>query len=102
VAMENRILPVREQLGTLLLELGQAESALVEFQASMKSTPNRLRGYHGAARAAEMAGRPGIARQYRDHLRELTANATGSRAEIDYAREAMASTPGGPPGVSRP
>jgi len=102
VAMENRILPVREQLGYLLLELGQAEAALVEFQASMKSAPNRLRGYYGAARAAEAAGRPAIARQYRDQLRELTANATGSRAEIDYAREAVASTPGGAPGINRP
>ena len=62
VAMENRVFPVREQLGYLLLELGQAEAALVEFQASMKSTPNRLRGYYGAARAAELAGRPAIAR----------------------------------------
>ena len=94
VAMENRLLPAREQLGYLLLELGQAEAALVEFQASMKATPNRLRGYYGAARAAEMAGHPGIASQYRDHLRELTANATGSRAEIAYAREEVATAPG--------
>ena len=57
--MENRVFPVREQLGYLLLELGRAEAALVEFQASLKSTPNRLRGYYGAARAAELAGHPG-------------------------------------------
>jgi hypothetical protein len=93
VAMENRIFPVREQLGYLLLELGRAESALVEFQTSLKGTPNRLRGYYGAARAAELAGRPGLASQYREQLRVLTANATGSRVEIEYARQALAASP---------
>ena len=91
VAMENRILPVREQLGYLLLELGKPEAALAEFQVSLKSTPNRLRGYHGAARAAELSGQPGLAGQYQEKLRELTANATGSRVEIEYARQALAS-----------
>jgi hypothetical protein len=90
VAMENRVFPVREQLGYLLLELGRAEAALAEFQASLKSTPNRLRGYYGAARAAELAGYPAVARDYQEKLRVLTANATGSRAEIEYARQAFA------------
>jgi hypothetical protein len=93
VAMENRVFPVREQLGYLLLELGRAESALAEFQTSLKGTPNRLRGYFGAARAAELAGRPGLASQYREQLRVLTANATGSRVEIEYARQALAASP---------
>ena len=90
VAMENRVFPVREQLGYLLLELGRAEPALVEFQASLKSTPNRLRGYYGAARAAELAGYSAIARDYQEQLRLLTANATGRRVEVEYARQAVA------------
>jgi hypothetical protein len=94
VAMENRILPVREQLAFLLLELGQAEAALAEFQVSIQATPNRLRGFYGAARAAELAGHPGIARQYQEQLRALTANATGTRAEIAYARQGLAAAPG--------
>jgi tetratricopeptide (TPR) repeat protein len=96
VAMEHRIFPVREQLGYLLLELGKPEAALVEFQASMKSTPNRLRGYYGAARAAELSGTPGLAGQYQEQLRALTDRATGSRTEVQYAREALASGRGGP------
>jgi hypothetical protein len=90
VAMENRVFPAREQLAYLLLELGQAEAALAEFQASLKTAPNRLRGFYGAARAAELAGQEATARLYRERLRTLTANATGRRAEIDYAREAIA------------
>jgi tetratricopeptide (TPR) repeat protein len=92
VAMENRLLPLREQLGYLLLDLGQAERALVEFQASMKGTPNRLRGYYGAARAAELAGDPARARSYVLKLQELTADANGSRAELAYARQVLAGT----------
>jgi hypothetical protein len=90
VAMENRVFPVREQLGYLLLDLGQSEAALVEFQVSLKGTPNRLRGYYGAARAAEGAGLTGLAREYQDHLRALTEGATGIRPEIAYARGSLA------------
>jgi tetratricopeptide (TPR) repeat protein len=90
VAMENRILPVREQLGDLLLELGQADAALAEYQVSLKATPNRLRGYYGAARAAEGAGLTGMAREYRDKLQALTSQATGTRPEIEYARRSIA------------
>jgi tetratricopeptide (TPR) repeat protein len=94
VSMENRLFPAREQLAYLLLELGQPGAALTEFEASMKTTPNRLRGWSGAAQAAELAGHPGVARQYQERLRELTAEATGSRAEIDHARQGLASLPG--------
>jgi len=81
---------VREQLGDLLLELGQADAALAAYQASLKATPNRLRGYYGAARAAERAGLSGIAREYQDQLRALTSKATGTRPEIEYGRHSLA------------
>ncbi len=73
VALENRLYPAREQLAELLLEAGQAEAALREYQASMRTAPNRLRGLRGAARAAELAGHPGVAREYQDRIDDLTA-----------------------------
>ena len=73
--MENRLFPMREQLGYLLLELQQPDKALAEFEASLKSAPNRLRGYYGAAKAAELAGQAGFAREYYEKLRGLTAGA---------------------------
>jgi tetratricopeptide (TPR) repeat protein len=91
VAMENRLLPVREQLGYLLLELQQPDKAFAEFEASLKSTPNRLRGLYGAAKAAERSGRPAIARDYYQKLRVLTADANGERIEIADARQFLAS-----------
>ena len=47
VAMENRLYPMRELLGELLLQMGQAAPALREFEASLKETPNRYRGLYG-------------------------------------------------------
>src|SRR5882672_3547624 len=46
------ILPAREQLGELLLELKQPTAALQEFETSLRSAPNRFNGLYGAARAA--------------------------------------------------
>ena len=79
VAMENRLFPMREQLADLLLETGRSAEALAQFQASLASAPNRLRGLAGATRAAEAAGLADLAAQYREKLRALTAGADGDR-----------------------
>ena len=50
------IVPAREVLGELLLDLGRPAEALREFEASQQKEPNRLRGYYGVARAAELSG----------------------------------------------
>jgi tetratricopeptide (TPR) repeat protein len=92
VSMENRLFPVREQLGYLLLDLQEPEKALTEFEASLKSTPNRLRGLYGAAKAAERGGHPEVAKGYYQKLRELTAGANGQRKEIAEAKQFVAQT----------
>lgn len=50
------IVPAREQLADLLLELNRAAMALPEFEASLANAPQRRGGLSGAARAAELAG----------------------------------------------
>jgi tetratricopeptide (TPR) repeat protein len=87
VAMENRLFPAREQLGYLLLEVQEPKKALAEFETSLKSTPNRLRGLYGAAKAAERAGQSGVAKGYYQKLLELTAGANGQRMEIAEAKQ---------------
>jgi tetratricopeptide (TPR) repeat protein len=86
VAMENRLYPMRELLGELLLEVGQAGPALREFETSLKETPNRYRGIYGAARAAEIAGNRQQAGAYFEKLVALGRNADTSRPEIARAR----------------
>jgi tetratricopeptide (TPR) repeat protein len=86
VAMENRLYPMRELLGELLLEQGQAPAALREFEANLKENPNRFRGLFGAARAAELAGDRVKAVWYYDKLVALTSKADTPRLEIVRAK----------------
>ncbi|HEV7445850.1 MAG TPA: hypothetical protein VGO18_24960 [Steroidobacteraceae bacterium] len=56
VAMENRLSPMRELLGELLLEASRPAEAQREFELSLTSVPNRFRSLAGAGRAAALAG----------------------------------------------
>jgi tetratricopeptide (TPR) repeat protein len=81
------ILPAREQLGELLLELKQPVEALREFETSFSSTPNRFNGLYGAARAARFAGNNNSAKLYYAKLLDLSSDADTTRPEIIEARE---------------
>src|ERR1043166_8320227 len=79
--------PVREQLGTLLLETGQPAEAQREFEAALKIYPGRYRGLYGAAQAAELAGDNQGANRYYTKLAAQTSKAAGSRDELNHVRE---------------
>jgi tetratricopeptide (TPR) repeat protein len=79
--------PIREQLGNLLLETGQSKEAQHEFEAALKIYPGRFRGLYGAAQAAEKNGDKENASRYYAKLAAQTANATGSRDELNHVRE---------------
>ena len=86
IAMENRLYPMRELLGDLLLQQQQPAQALTEYETSLQSTPNRLRGLYGAAKAAQGAGQPEKATTYFRKLAELTKDADADRVEIREAK----------------
>jgi hypothetical protein len=69
------LLPARELLGDLLLELDRPAEALTEYETSLRASPNRRLSLAGAARAAKAAHREEEARKYSQQLRELTRNA---------------------------
>ena len=50
------ILPAREQVGELLLQLTKPSEAFVEFKASLARAPGRLNSVRGAVRSAALAG----------------------------------------------
>jgi tetratricopeptide (TPR) repeat protein len=89
IAMENRLYPMRELLGDLLLERQQPGPALTEYETSLASTPNRLRGLCGAARAAKATNQPEKAKAYYRKLAEITKDADADRREISEARAAL-------------
>jgi tetratricopeptide (TPR) repeat protein len=79
--------PIREQLGSLLLEVGQSKEAQREFEAALKIYPGRFRGLYGAARAAEQIGDKENASRYYAKLAAQTAKSSGSRDELNHVRE---------------
>jgi tetratricopeptide (TPR) repeat protein len=84
------LVPVREQLGGLLLELGQAKEAQKEFEAELKIYPGRFRGLLGAAQSAEKAGDKESARRYYAKLAAQTEKSGDWRAELMPVRERSA------------
>jgi hypothetical protein len=90
IAMENRLSPMRELLGEMLLLAGEPAAALPEFEASLRAAPNRYRSFAGAAKAAEAIGDREAARRWHARLLELTAEADTERPEMAAARQAMA------------
>ena len=83
------ILPAREQLGELLLELGRPEEARLEFESALTRTPNRFASLYGAARAARLAGDSAAARLHYGRLLEIAGD--GERPELREARAELSS-----------
>jgi hypothetical protein len=84
------IVPARELLGELLLDLNQPAQALPEFEASLHSDLNRLNGLYGAARAAELSGDRAKARTYYANLVALCEQADTERPELMTAKAFLA------------
>ena len=79
------VLPAREQLGDLLLELGKTREALAAYQAALRDAPRRFNGLAGAARAAELAGEQAEARKLSEELLALCSQPC-ERPEAQRAR----------------
>ena len=84
------IIPARELLGDLLMELGQPAGALKEYEVSTAKEPNRFRGLYGAARAAEASGNMTKARAWYTKFTLVTAQADTGVAEVERAKTFLA------------
>jgi len=84
------IVPVRELLGEMLLELNQPALALREFEASYAKEPNRFRGLYGAAKAAALSGDREKARAVYEKLLAPASRADTERPELKEARTFLA------------
>lgn len=74
------VLPARELLADLLLEAGKSTNALVEYEAVLKNSLNRLNALVGAVEAAENSGQTQLAASFRQTIRAQVNNASGPRA----------------------
>jgi tetratricopeptide (TPR) repeat protein len=91
VVVPGPIMPARELLGDLLMELGRPADALAQYEASIAKEPNRFRGLYGAGPAAERAGDRARARGHFETLVAIAGPSEGTRPELRYARQVLAS-----------
>ena len=91
IVTPGRLLPARELLGDMLMELKRPVEALKEYEASQQREPNRYRGLYGAGQAAAQSGNRDKARQYFSKLIEL-AGSGDLRPEMEKARRYLASS----------
>lgn len=88
--MENRLSPMRELLGELLIEANEPAQALKELEASLRNNPNRYRSFAGAAKAAERTGNRTQAKVYYEKLISLADSADTERPDLVIARQFLA------------
>jgi hypothetical protein len=80
------ILPARELLGELFMELNQPALAFPEFEAVLRRSPKRLNATYGAARSAELSGDRDKANALYSELLQLCSQADTQRLEVQNAR----------------
>jgi hypothetical protein len=90
IAMENRLVPMRELLGELLFELNQPADALRQFEVSLQHAPNRLRSFYGAAKAAEQAGEAQKSKAFYEQVVALCSHADTERPQLVEAKAFLA------------
>jgi tetratricopeptide (TPR) repeat protein len=90
IMMPGRVIPVREMLGELLLDLNQPALALIAFEQSQQADPNRFRNVYGAARSAELAGDRKKATKFYAHLLQQVGPKARDRGEITQAKAFVA------------
>src|SRR6185436_7140341 len=90
IAMENRLSPMREMLGELLLASHKPAEALREFERSLRVVPNRFRSLAGAGRAAAESGKKKSAESYYRQLLAMVGdgvvNGETDRSALHAAR----------------
>jgi tetratricopeptide (TPR) repeat protein len=82
----GNLIPVRELLGHLMLDLGRPAEALAAFERSLELSPGRFRALAGAGQAAEAAGKAEAAREHYGRLIALAHAGDGTRPALSRAR----------------
>jgi tetratricopeptide (TPR) repeat protein len=80
------VLPARELLGDMLMEVGRYGDALKAYEATLRISPNRFNSLAGAGRAAERAGMSAEATTYYKQLLAQASEGDTRRPGVTYAR----------------
>ncbi|KAA2239428.1 hypothetical protein F0L74_24820 [Chitinophaga agrisoli] len=81
----GEVLPARELLGDMLLQLSRPEEALAAYEEDLKQHVNRFNGLYGAAQAAEQCHKKDKAAAYYRQLVKISSTGDASRPELTLA-----------------
>lgn len=81
----GEVIPARELLGDLLMQMNKWDKALEAYEANLKKHPNRFNGLYGAGLAAEQSGNLGKAKLYYGQLMKVANPANSNRPELIIA-----------------
>lgn len=82
----GEVIPARELLGDMLLQMNKPEKALEAYEADLKEHPNRFNGLYGAALAAQASGNFEKATAYYQQLINNANSNNSTRSELAVAR----------------
>lgn len=82
----GEILPARELLGDMLLEMNKPEEALLAYKSVLETHPNRFNGLYSAGLAAQRSGNKEEATQYFQKLITSIGASNSKRPEIQNAK----------------
>lgn len=84
----GEVLPAKELLADMLLEMQKPNEALVAYQEDLQKHPNRFNGLYGAAMAAQKSGKTDLAKNYLQQLFATTGkNITLQMRNTEEKRE---------------
>ena len=92
--LDSLVVPAREMLGDLLLELKRPADAFTEYRAALKASPNRFDSLYGAAHSAQLTGDSAAAHTYFAKLMEA-CSPSADRAELTEAKSYLATASNG-------
>ena len=82
----GEVIPARELLGDMLLQMNKPDKALEAYEADLKKHPNRFNGLYGAGLAAERSNNLEKANFYYQQLTGIANSTNSNRPELEAAR----------------
>ena len=86
----GEVLPARELLGDMLLQMNENQNALQAYEAVLKQCPNRLNSLYGAGKAAEKSGNEEKAVYYYKQLSVTADLANPDRQDLIDLKKILA------------
>jgi tetratricopeptide (TPR) repeat protein len=86
----GEVLPARELLGDMFLQMDENQNALQAYEAVLKQCPNRFNSLYGAGKASEKSGEEQKSIFYYKQLLAITDSSTSDRNELADVRKYLA------------